>query len=485
MLARIANHPTWAGLALVTLVGFGLALIGLNARSLWFDEAISVRTAQWPREQFLDFAFEQERFTALYYGFLRGWLRVDDGVLWVRLASALFAAGAVGFTYLIGRRLLDPASAIAGAGLLALHALQLQYAQEARTYALAVLFVTAATWAFLVALERGSRWGWWALYAALVVVAVYAHFYSVMVVVAHAVAFALRPGWRSLPWVHALAAWGVAALASLPLASWLLTNDQTRGWIAAITPARFISVFQWLGGGNAVVDQTTGRFLAATAVAVVVVGVLYGGWALRRRPDERWSWILLLGWVLLPIVGGVIASLVIKPVLADRYLLVVLPGLALVAGGLLARIPWPPARVAAGVAAVAVLLVGTLQVYGTEMKKPAFGEAVAIIAAADRPGDAVITEPGWQWVPLEYALRQADDPPSVARVVTNPAIEDPAATMVRAVAEHPRIWLLVIDGRASPEPDGYAYRDLLEQSYRLVERHEVHRIGVFLYERAS
>ena len=485
MFARITNHPTWAGVALVTVVAFGLALIGLSERSLWFDEAISVRTAQWPREQFLDFAFEQERFTALYYGFLRGWLRIDDGVLWVRLASALFAAGAVGFTYLIGRRLLGPPSALAGAGILALHALHLQYAQEARTYALAVLFVTAATWAFLVALERGRRWAWWALYAALVVIAVYAHFYSVMVVAAHAVAFALRPGWRSLPWAHALAAWGLAALASLPLASWLLTNDQTRGWIAAVTPERFISVFQWLGGGNAVVDQGTGRFLAISAVVVIVLGVGYAGWGLRRRPEERWAWIVLLGWVLLPIVGGVVASLVTKPVLADRYLLVTLPGLALVAGGLVARIPWPAARVAAGVVVVTVLLVGTAQVYGSEMKKPAFGEAVAIIAAADREGDAVITEPGWQWVPLEYALRQAGDPPSITRVVTNPAIEDPAATMARTVAEHPRIWLLVIDGRASPEPDGYQYLDLLEESYRLVERHGVHRIGVFLYERAS
>ena len=481
MLRRILDLPVLAGAVVVSVMGLLVALFQLDARSLWFDEAMSVRAAHLPREQFLKFAFEQEAFSALYYGILRGWLKIDDTIFLVRLPSAIFAAGAVGITFLIGRRLLGPAAGWVAALLLAVHALHLQYAQEARTYALAELSVTAATWMFLVALDR-NRWWAWLAYAALVIVAVHAHFFAVMVVAAHALAFLLRSGER--PWVGAVGAWSVAAIASWPLASWLLSNDQTRGWIPALSLIRLLNVLGWLGGANAFSSPAAVRlFAVATGLALVAAAVVAARmW--RNRTEERWPWLLLLGWVLVPIVGGAIVSVVVKPVLAERYLLIVLPGLALLVAGLLVRARPGVMRVAAVLATVGILAVGTFTVTGSEMKKPAFDEAVAYLAAEDRPGDALITEPGWQWVPLEYAMTQVPERPTLTRVVTNPAIEPPEDTMERLEEGYERVWLVVVDGHARPEPHAYGYLHLLERSYHLVDSRVVHLVGVFLYERS-
>jgi mannosyltransferase len=483
---RIAtDRATWLGLAAVMLPAVVLSFAGITSRSLWFDEAMSVRVAQFPREAFINFIADQERFNALYYTALRGWLKLGDSELVARMPSALAAVATVGLAYLVGRRLFGPRAAIAGAAVLAAHALLIQYAQEARTYALAVLFVTAASWILLVAVERRSFLPW-AGYGVVAAVAVYAHFYAAMVVAAHVFALVVHPRRSSLPWAHAVVTFVLVAAASWPLAQWLLASDQTRNWIPPLSIARVVSVFAWLGGANGMVGGAPALVLAAIAIGVVVAAAIYVLALHRRRTEPAWPWVFALAWVLVPIIGGAIASIVVKPVLAERYTIVALPGFALLVGALWSRVPTAAARSATAAAIAAVLAVGTANVYATEMKKPQWQEAVAIMAEQGGAGDAVIVHPGWQWVPLDYALRQPEPPLDLSRIQTNPGVTPgPDAVIDDLAGAHERVWLLIVDGSEDPSSAAYPYLDLLGRDYKEAFHASLHRLGVYRFDRVG
>jgi 4-amino-4-deoxy-L-arabinose transferase-like glycosyltransferase len=74
--------------------------------------------------------------------------------------------------------------------LFGLNAFAVQYAQEARAYAFVLLLVTASTYLLMRAAEAGSTWRW-AAYAIVSALAVYAHFFALVVLGTHALALAL------------------------------------------------------------------------------------------------------------------------------------------------------------------------------------------------------------------------------------------------------------------------------------------------------
>ena len=76
--------------------------------------------------------------------------------------------------------------------LLALNAFLVQYAQEARGYALATFLVALACF-FYVRGAEGGRARDWVAYAAAMSLAFYAHLFAAFVLLAHAVTVALLP----------------------------------------------------------------------------------------------------------------------------------------------------------------------------------------------------------------------------------------------------------------------------------------------------
>ena len=57
MLRRIIDAPVLVGVLVVSVLALLVALFQLDARSLWFDEAMSVRAAHLARDRFLEFDF--------------------------------------------------------------------------------------------------------------------------------------------------------------------------------------------------------------------------------------------------------------------------------------------------------------------------------------------------------------------------------------------------------------------------------------------
>ena len=126
----------------------------------------------------------------LYYLLLRGWLHLGDSVAFIRGLSVVFAVAAIPAIFLLGRKMHGTSFGLISALLLSVNAFQVRYAQEVRSYSLLVLLVIVSSYFFVSGIESGRRrdWNW---YIAASSLAIYAHFFAVLVVVAHWVALRL------------------------------------------------------------------------------------------------------------------------------------------------------------------------------------------------------------------------------------------------------------------------------------------------------
>ncbi|MGN6276063.1 MAG: glycosyltransferase family 39 protein [Solirubrobacterales bacterium] len=167
----------------------------------------------------------------LYYLLAWGWSHLF-GVreVGLRSLSALFGVATVPVAALAGRELVGRRTGVAIAALVAVNPLLVWYSQDARAYALLVLFSTAALLFFLRARRSGSRrdLAWWAAFSAL---ALATHYFAVFPIAIEAALLLLqaRP-LRRVVW--ALAAIAAAGLALSPIALHQAAG-KNNSWIAA------------------------------------------------------------------------------------------------------------------------------------------------------------------------------------------------------------------------------------------------------------
>jgi len=151
----------------------------------------------------------------LYYVLVWPWTHLfGSGEVGIRAFSALAGTATVVAAYGAGAALLSRRAGLIAAALVAVNPFLLWYSQEARAYALAVLFVAVGLWLFARGLAggRGALAGW-AIVSGL---ALATHYFAVFVVVAEAVWLLARaPERRRALWAALLPA--VVLAVELPL----------------------------------------------------------------------------------------------------------------------------------------------------------------------------------------------------------------------------------------------------------------------------
>ncbi|WP_431915493.1 glycosyltransferase family 39 protein [Micromonospora wenchangensis] len=481
----------WAVPLLLTLAA---GCTGISSAQPWRDELATWSAATRPVGDLFRLTRTVDAATGAYYLVVHSWTGVfGDSVAALRLPSVLAMAGAAGLTAVLGRRLFGaPAGLLAGL-LFAVLPGTSRYAQEARPYALVTLLAVLATVLLVRALDRPGRLRW-AGYAAAVAGLGLAHLLALGLLAGHAVAvltFAAwgppttgpprpaaddrRPGtggpgdgrwWgrRLRGWVLAVSA---AAVVLLPL---LVTAQRQRShqldWVAA---ARLADLAALPG---------------ALAQSGVVGGVLVG---LAALGATRSGWRALLpGLCVLPPVLLVFVAALAVPLWVPRYLFFTVPFACLLAGAALAG-PVPPAGrtrtrpvralarpVGAGltVVALAALLglpdqAAVRHSHGWPRSATVdYRGAAAVIAAGQRPGDAVVYSPrdGWLFLDLgiDYHLPRitgdrAADGPRPRDVLVAEGRRDRADLWVRecdrpteCLAGVDRVWLVVAGRHDDP-----------------------------------
>ncbi|MGH2966828.1 MAG: glycosyltransferase family 39 protein [Solirubrobacterales bacterium] len=264
----------------------------LGHQSYDHDEAVSAwRVLRGGLGGTLNAVASSERSPPLYYLLAWVWAQLfGTGEVGLRSLSAVTGVLTVPAAYLAARELASGRAGLIAAALVAFNPYLVWYAQEARSYALLVLFVAWGLYFFARCLKDPSRrnLGLWAAASAL---ALCSHYFAVFPIAAEGAWLIVR-GWPRRGPVVALGATAVAGLALLPLA--IVQEGSGRRNHFATVP--FVhraagTVFEFIASpepGGLVGTQSVRYFRGAMALGgVILAGVALVLLLRRSTPRER------------------------------------------------------------------------------------------------------------------------------------------------------------------------------------------------------
>src|SRR5271167_3499281 len=394
-------------LALLTLLAAGTVIrfVGLVRKPFWFDEAFSVEVARIGWRNFLHLLWWREANMSLYYLLLRMWVQFGRSEFFIRSLSVIIAAATLPAIYWLARLLYDRRVALVAATLFAFNAYSVRYAQEARSYALFLLLATLSS-GFLIAFLREPLRRNWLGYVLVSILAVYAHFYALLLLAAH---------WLTLRWLGSggLAArrsnsplsaqlrraWIAIGLAVLPMLVFVAkTGAGPIRWIPRPGLGDLFEFYEHLAGGS-------NWALPVIYALACIAAVLPEGrqlWA-HDQNWETWRSQFLLLWLLFPVVLTVLLSFA-RPVFLGRYMISCLPALLILAAAGLARLrqSWMLALALTGI--LLLCSQGISFVYGHDFdnQRDASGAATNFILDHALPGDAIVFHIAETRIPYEF-----------------------------------------------------------------------------------
>jgi tetratricopeptide (TPR) repeat protein len=428
-------------------LGAATAFFHLGAHSLWFDEITGARVATLRTVADVTAARDMdshppataltEHFSVKVFGLTEWALRLPAA-----LASVLALAAIVGIAAGLG----DKRVGWLAAALAALSPTFVTFAQDARPYALGMLFSAGATMCFLFGFRGGRKYVWFPLYAAFAALAFYSHYFTTIVIATHVgVAFlAWLPAFRPANARSARAYLLIFGCFLLALGAAFAVNfsvfekalfDRARfpggemslsptlvwgafasgGWNRAAANALFLAA---AAAGGGFLWRRYGAFVGVVALAVSLVPLLAPPFAIRLTTQfwhPRFSYFGFPGFIVLSAFGFVAIA---RAAAADIGKKLGATALALV--------------LALG-AAKALCDNGTaLQVlYNNEHQD--FRTAVAICNANRFRGTRILVYPYRNWNCYEFYTRTQGGP--VADASPRPAI-------VKAFESAPRVFLV-------------------------------------------
>ena len=417
----LSRHAWWILPPLVVALLGGWLLA--QPRGLWYDELYTAEVAPLPLGKLFDALVSGEStishlkdappsYNAPYYGMAHLWLaitRLRPDEWGLRLLSLVAAVGAIAvFTRAIGR-LAGKGVAVAAGLVAATNPFLVQYTAEARGYSIALLATALA--ALGLARWLDERPHALLLYGVGVGAAGMAHWFTLLVAAAFAVAAVALRRRHALPLLAVTAVGSMPALALIATALANGTGASGAEWISDVGAAvPRLLLRSWSGA------QTS---LLVATVAAAALGLLLPG---RGRGNAR---VVAAAWIGVP-VAAVTALALLRPVYVDRYLLPALLGLALLVALGAARARRPMAGVVLA-AVLATSLWATVVEVRLGPKEDVRG-AVAAVAARHRPGEPVVAGARWDALGLDHYARR-DHRRLVPDVVLPPAPVPVAPTL--------------------------------------------------------
>lgn len=241
--AAAAQTRAWSPSRALAVVGgatlLGLVLRLLLVRGIWVDEAISIHQAHMSLSGMLHNLRATDNHPPLYFLVLWATVRVlGYGQLAVHVPSIIAGTLLIPAVYVTGRELFDRRTGVLAAAFTSIAPLLVWYSQEARPYALFMVFGTLAVWA-QIRILRDGRARYWVAYGALTIALIYTHYFSLIPIAIQQVAFGAVIWHRSRRGepvktliTHYWVTWVAIAVAVAPLAGYVhqqFANDLLTG----------------------------------------------------------------------------------------------------------------------------------------------------------------------------------------------------------------------------------------------------------------
>lgn len=333
--------------------------------------------------------------------FVASWLfaKLGSAPELIRVPSLIAGTLTIPLTFLVGRRAMNEVVGLIAAAIVALSPFMVYFSTEARGYALAIVFLLAATLALLRAIDSGGR-GWWIGYAAFSALAMYSHYTAAFPLVAQLLWLLWAAPRARLP---ALLANLGALVLYLPWVGGVLddraspTIKLVEAFVASDLGGKLNALASWeLGNPYLPPSDFPGTWIVVVGVVGIAVAAIGAAVSRLRAPrsavrastDRGFALLLCLGLstpaleLLLDALGG-------PSVFGSRNLGTASAGAALTIGALVSA-----AGTLWGGIALATVLVAFVAAAATNIgpgaAKPDFAAAAGWIDARAEPGDVVV-----------------------------------------------------------------------------------------------
>lgn len=148
---------SWFLFLTVFIINLCFRLIYISHHSFWFDECIWVDIGEWDTKKIIEFCRTQDPNPPLYPLFLHYWIQLfGDSEFSVRFITALAISLGGGFLFLLADKFFNRQTAIFSSLMFFTSNELFYYAQEARPYALIILFVILSNYVFLQLINKPS-----------------------------------------------------------------------------------------------------------------------------------------------------------------------------------------------------------------------------------------------------------------------------------------------------------------------------------------
>ena len=499
---------------LLVMAAAAIRFLHLASKPLWFDECFSVEVARIRGSDFLHLLWWREANMALYYVLLRIWLSINhhygQSPFVIRSLSVLIAAATLPAIYWLAGLLYDRRVALIAGALFTFNAYSVRYAQEARSYALFLLLATLSS-GFLISFLREPTRRKWLGYVIVSILAVYAHFYALLLVLTQWLAVRglgniSRSEDESVARsVQLRQAWIAIGLAVLPLLVFVAkTGAGPIRWIPRPGVRDVLEFYEHLAGGN------NWGLLLIFALACLAAVMPLGKQLLARGQSwetcwETWRAQFLLTWLIFPVLLTVLLSFA-RPVFLGRYMIFCLAALLILVAAGLARLRNAWLLMAALSGILLLCLQGVLFVYGNDFdsERDASGAASNFILDHSEPGDAVIFHIAATRVAYDFfrSVRAGENtaspdftrqlgpeilfPHHGAGLDYSDFTGKPTEDLLRAAgAGHARVWVMLMNNGSAGNPDATTVMltRVLSESFPSVNRWKFTKVEVRLYGR--
>lgn len=455
------SRGDWVWLVLLSLLALTARCIRLGHQPFWLDEVFTYQRIRLDTATLIVDSFAN-RHMPNYFLLLRSLMPAQPDFTALRLPSALFGALSVGVVFAIGRRVAGRFAGCVAALLMALAPTQVQYGQEARSYALLLLLVAIALWGLTGLAQQPARaaLGWrrpcglrleWAAWFAGTI--------GALDLLGDAIPWLLASNgalfciWWCLRAAHPPAVahgfrctwlWAQALVLTCCLPFYVA--------ICVASNARMLNVFDWVPAlswhGLWVVCGSTylmrpaevvqfGLMPTGAAVLSPCVAVLCGLGLFRLRRDLEGR-VLGLAFAVLPLL--LLAVSLVKPMLVPRYLLWSAVPFFVLAGVGAAALPqrWRPI---AAILLPLLCLFNLWPVYRVEAK-PRWDRTAAMLATVAQPGDTIyVDDPNAPT--MLAALQPRGQPPLDSKAVVTGQLD----LTVARWEQGSRVW--AVNGRSA------------------------------------
>ncbi len=472
------------GLAIV----FRLPVIGRD--SLWYDEAVSFQTAEWPFAIIFSNA-AQDPHPPFYYALLHSWFAIFPNTdVSGRLLSLILNLLLIPLVYFLVIQLsLSRKTAVITTILIAISPFHILYSHELRMYTLLMLLTVTTIYAYLRACDE-TKWPWWGLFAASALLLIYTHLFAWFVLIAIGIHALIHHQnrtqlWRTmlvgllllicfLPWITILLGESQAQIGSLrPLA----LNDR----IIELNPIIPLTIVAFLIFGQALSVWYIGIVLFLT-IASILIFILE---IRKAKAEPNTSRLLLPSLIILCVVTIPVIVYYFRPFfLPERTMASASPFLfILLAWGIERR--KSPLPYLVGLTAVIMLIGSTLYLTGDPLKPP-YRQATQFISENREVGDAILhTSDGSYLSALSYATFPnhailADDPDTRKPTTVYEQMGGEVWTAPEAVQMGDRLWLIIALEHSVEwqiEQSEFFTEQLVE-----IERHDFNGIIVILFD---